>query len=90
VSNVKDAYTKTMFVSIKVMDAIADQFRNKFGARPSVDTNNPTLRINIHIFKQDCTVSIDSSGSSLHKHGYRINSNKVPFVTLYASFVTFF
>jgi len=78
VSNANDAFTNTMFVSMKVKDAIADQFRNKFGARPSVDTENPTLRINIHIFKHDCTVSLDSSGSSLHKRGYRIDSNKAP------------
>lgn len=78
VANANDAFTNTMFVSMKVKDAIADQFRNKFGARPSVDTENPTLRVNIHIFKQDCTVSLDSSGSSLHKRGYRLDSNKAP------------
>jgi len=78
VANANDAFTNTMFVSMKVKDAIADQFRNKFGARPSVDTLNPTLRVNIHIFKQDCTVSLDSSGSSLHKRGYRLDSNKAP------------
>jgi putative N6-adenine-specific DNA methylase len=78
VANANDAFTNTMFVSMKVKDAIADQFRTKFGARPSVDTDNPTLRVNIHIFKQDCTVSLDSSGSSLHKRGYRLDSNKAP------------
>ncbi len=78
VANANDAFTNTMFVSMKVKDAIADQFRNAFGARPSVDTDNPTLRVNIHIFKQDCTVSLDSSGSSLHKRGYRLDSNKAP------------
>ena len=78
VANANDAFTNTMFVSMKVKDAIADQFRNKFGSRPSVDTENPTLRINIHIFKQDCVVSLDSSGSSLHKRGYKTDSNKAP------------
>jgi putative N6-adenine-specific DNA methylase len=67
-----------MFVSMKVKDAIADQFRAKTGARPSVDLERPTLRINIHIFKDDCTVSLDSSGQSLHKRGYRMEATKAP------------
>ena len=78
VANAADNFTNSMFVSMKVKDAIADQFRAQFGARPSVDTTHPTLRVNIHIFKEDCTVSLDSSGNSLHKRGYRIDSNKAP------------
>ena len=78
VANAAESFTNTMFVSMKVKDAIADQFRAQFGARPSVDTTHPTLRVNIHIFKEDCTVSLDSSGNSLHKRGYRIDSNKAP------------
>ncbi len=72
------AFTNSMFVSMKVKDAIVDQFRNKTGVRPSVYTEDPDLRINIHIYKDDCTVSLDSSGSSLHKRGYRLESNKAP------------
>jgi len=71
-------FTNSMFVSMKVKDAIVDQFRNKTGVRPSVYTQDPDLRINIHIYKDDCTVSLDSSGSSLHKRGYRLESNKAP------------
>lgn len=72
------AFTNSMFVSMKVKDAIVDQFRNKTGVRPSVYTEDPDLRVNIHIYKDDCTVSLDSSGSSLHKRGYRLESNKAP------------
>lgn len=72
------AFTNSMFVSMKAKDAIVDQFRNKTGERPSVDTLSPDLRINIHIYKEDCTLSLDSSGNSLHKRGYRVESNKAP------------
>ena len=72
------AFSNSMFVSMKVKDAIVDQFRNKGGVRPSVDIENPSLRVNIHIFKDECTISLDSSGSSLHKRGYRLESNKAP------------
>ncbi len=59
-------------------DAIADQIRRQRETRPSVDTKNPTLRINLHIFKNECTLSLDSTGESLHKRGYRLESNEAP------------
>jgi putative N6-adenine-specific DNA methylase len=70
--------THSKFAALKTKDAIVDVFRDKFGERPSVDTIKPDLRINIHIFKENCTVSIDSSGDSLHKRGYRIAVDKAP------------
>ena len=71
-------FSHTKFVALKAKDAIADRFRMKFGKRPSVDVRNPDLRINIHIYKEDCTVSIDSSGDPLYKRGYRILTDKAP------------
>ena len=71
-------FSHTKFVALKAKDAIADRFRMKFGKRPSVDVRNPDLRINIHIYKEDCTVSIDSSGDPLYKRGYRVLTDKAP------------
>lgn len=71
-------FTHTKFVALKAKDAIADRFRMKFGKRPSVDVRNPDLRINIHIYKDDCTISIDSSGDPLYKRGYRVLTDKAP------------
>ena len=66
------------YVALKTKDAIVDQFRNKYKKRPSIDTENPVLRINIHIFRNNCTVSLDSSGDSLHKRGYRKSGGLAP------------
>lgn len=73
-----DYFTHSQYVSQKVKDAIVDQFREKTGKRPSVDLENPGFRINIHIFNEDCTLSLDSSGDSLHKRGYRLQMNEAP------------
>jgi putative N6-adenine-specific DNA methylase len=71
-------FSHTKYVALKVKDAIVDQFREKFGKRPYVEVDDPDLRINIHISNDLCTVSLDSSGDSLHKRGYRIKTNKAP------------
>lgn len=73
-----ELFQHSFFMSQKCKDAIADQFRNKTGARPSVDTEQPDLRINIHIWNSKVTVSLDSSGSSLHKRGYRQDTGRAP------------
>ncbi|MBK9735526.1 MAG: class I SAM-dependent RNA methyltransferase [Saprospiraceae bacterium] len=59
------------FISLKVKDAIADRFREKYNKRPNVDTLDPTIRINVHIRESIVTISLDSSGRSLHMRGYR-------------------
>ncbi len=59
------------YVALKTKDAICDQFRSKYDKRPNVDTVNPDLRLHVRISKDVCTVSINSSGESLHKRGYR-------------------
>ena len=73
-----DFFSENQFVNLKTKDAIVDEFRDKYGRRPSVDTENPDLRINLHIFQNECTISIDSSGESLHKRGYRTEANMAP------------
>ncbi|NBC83215.1 MAG: RNA methyltransferase [Bacteroidetes bacterium] len=71
-------FNHSKFVSLKVKDAVVDQFRDKYNRRPSVDASNPTLRIHIHIDETTCTLSIDSSGESLHKRGYRNEQGTAP------------
>lgn len=73
-----EVFTHSKFVALKCKDAIADQFREECGERPSVDTENPDLRINIHIADVTCTVSLDSSGVSLGKRGYRTRQTLAP------------
>ncbi len=71
-------FKHSKFVTYRVKDAIVDQFFYATGDRPSVRMMNPTLRINIHIDRNTCTVSLDSSGESLHKRGYRVGETAAP------------
>lgn len=71
-------FNHSLYIALKTKDAIVDQFRDKCGMRPDVDLDNPNLRINIHISEDTCTVSLDSSGKSLHKRGYRLETNEAP------------
>ncbi|WP_350291354.1 THUMP domain-containing protein [uncultured Croceitalea sp.] len=73
-----DVFNNSLFVSQRSKDALVDKFRDVERQRPSVNTSNPDIRINIHIFNNDCTVSLDSSGTSLHQRGYRIATNIAP------------
>ena len=73
-----EVFNHSQFVALKAKDAIVDQFRDKFGKRPSIDKDFPDLRINIHIQKEICSVSLDTSGSSLHHRGYRTATNIAP------------
>lgn len=77
VSDSRD-FKNSMYASLKVKDAIADYFREKTGKRPDVDTANPEIFIDVHIRRNMCTLSLDSSGESLHKRGYRANQGKAP------------
>ncbi len=71
-------FRHSKFVAYKVKDAIVDYFREKTGNRPSVRINNPDLSINIHIAENQCTLSLDSSGESLHRRGYRQEQVEAP------------
>lgn len=73
-----DEFRHSKFVSYRVKDAIVDFFQEKYDKRPSVSIDNPKLMINIHIAQNLCTLSLDSSGDSLHKRGYRENQTEAP------------
>ena len=73
-----DLFDNTMYASLKLKDAIVDRFRYKFDKRPNVDSKNPDVLINLHISAEFCTISLDSSGESLHKRGYRVGQNEAP------------
>ena len=71
-------FRHSKFVAYKVKDAIVDYFREKTGNRPSVRLNNPYLAINIHIAEDQWTLSLDSSGESLHRRGYSMDTVSAP------------
>lgn len=73
-----EKFNHSLFIALKTKDAIADKFRNTEGKRPDVDLKYPDLRINIHIQKDFCNVSLDSSGQSLHQRGYKTATNIAP------------
>jgi putative N6-adenine-specific DNA methylase len=73
-----DYFKHSQFVAQKTKDAIVDQFRKKTGMRPSVDKDHPDLQINIHIDRENVTLSLDTSGASLHHRGYRTATNIAP------------
>lgn len=71
-------FNHSKYIALKCKDAVVDQFRKKMNKRPSVDPNNPKIRIHVHIRDSSCTISLDSSGESLHKRGYRREQGKAP------------
>ena len=73
-----EVFTHSKYASLVLKDAIADTFRKKFDKRPNVDPNMPDVSINLHIAKHTCTISLDSSGDSLHKRGYKSNAVTAP------------
>ena len=73
-----EEFRNSRFVTYKVKDAIVDQFREKTGTRPNISVSNPDIRLNIHIAETDATLSLDSSGESLHRRGYRQESVEAP------------
>ena len=73
-----EVFNNSQFVGLKTKDAIVDQFRTNTGTRPSIDKDFPDLRVHIHLDREYCTVSLDSSGDSLHHRGYRSATNIAP------------
>ena len=71
-------FRHSKYAALKTKDAIVDQFRERFQKRPNVDTYRPDLRIHLHISNDICTISLDSSGESLHKRGYRVDTVDAP------------
>ena len=85
VVNSQDFTTNSHYISLKSKDAIVDYFRDKYDERPSIDLKHPDVRIHVHIHHQTCTVSLDSSGDSLHKRGYRTATNIAPINEVFAA-----
>lgn len=71
-------FRHSRYAAQKVKDAIVDQFREKTDQRPNIDTRDPEVRLNLHISETSVTLSMDSSGESLEKRGYRTESNEAP------------
>lgn len=71
-------FRHSKFVAYKVKDAIVDYFREKTGKRPNIRITNPDIKLNVHIAEDKCTLSLDSSGDSLHLRGYRVASVDAP------------
>lgn len=68
----------SLYASQCLKDGIVDWFREKYGKRPNVETENPDLRLNLHIEKNQALISLDTSGESLHKRGYRLLAGEAP------------
>ncbi len=72
------ALTHSGFVALKTKDAIVDRVREACGSRPNVDTAGPDVRVNVHLLKNVCTISLDSSGDPLDRRGYRLERTEAP------------
>ena len=70
--------THSHFAALKAKDAIVDLLRDTTGSRPNIDTHSPDLRVNLHIAKNRCTVSLDASGEPLDRRGWRLDRNDAP------------
>lgn len=73
-----ETFTHSHYIALKLKDAVADHFRDRFGRRPFVDPKKPHIQLHIHINNHDCTVLLDSSGESLHKRGYKLYQDIAP------------
>jgi putative N6-adenine-specific DNA methylase len=77
--NVRDSHiTHSKYAALRVKDAICDQFVERCGRRPSVDVDQPMIGLNLHIYRDRAVLSLDSSGESLHKRGYRPIQTRAP------------
>lgn len=73
-----ETFKHSRYVTYKVKDAIVDRFNEQYGKRPSVRVTEPDLYINVHIADRTVTISLDSSGESLHKRGWRVAQTDAP------------
>src|SRR5947207_251666 len=77
--NVRDSQiTHSKYAALTTKDAICDQFLDRCGRRPSVDVEEPMVGLNLHIYRNHAVLSLESSGESLHKRGYRPILTKAP------------
>lgn len=78
-SNVSDSsISHSQYAALRLKDAVVDQFRDKTGTRPNVDTMHPDLWLNLFVHRNRATISIDTSGGSLHRRGYRKSAGEAP------------
>ncbi|KAF0282685.1 bifunctional 23S rRNA (guanine(2069)-N(7))-methyltransferase RlmK/23S rRNA (guanine(2445)-N(2))-methyltransferase RlmL [Spiribacter roseus] len=77
-TGVRARIAHSRFAQQRVKDAVVDQLRDANGARPSVDTDQPDVRVNVHMMEAAVTVAIDLSGESLHQRGYRREGRRAP------------
>lgn len=70
--------THSQYAALRLKDAIADYFREHFGKRPNIEKINPDVWINLHIENDEATISLDTSGGSLHRRGYRKETVEAP------------
>jgi putative N6-adenine-specific DNA methylase len=73
-----EVFRHSQYVGLLTKDAIVDQFRDRYGRRPNVNTAAPTLRVNVHVQGTHCDLSLDASGDSLHRRGYRRDTVEAP------------
>ncbi|MBU0675218.1 MAG: class I SAM-dependent RNA methyltransferase [Proteobacteria bacterium] len=73
------------YAALCLKDAVVDTFREKYGTRPDVDRREPDLQLNLHIERNRAVISIDTSGGSLHRRGYRIHSVEAPMQEILAA-----
>ncbi len=73
-----DIFRHSKYVAYKIKDAIADSFRETYGKRPNVNTYNPNAKFNVRIHNTKVEISLDSSGTSLHQRGYKVESLEAP------------
>ena len=71
-------FTHSKYAALKMKDAIADQFRERFDLRPSVNTDKPDILFNLHAYQDKFTISLDSSGRLLNQRGYRERGHQAP------------
>ena len=77
-SGFSEVFSHSKYTALKTKDAIADSFRDKHGKRPNVDVEAPDVQINVHVRDNSFVISLDSSGYSLHKRGYKVASVDAP------------
>lgn len=74
----KSEMNNSHYAALKVKDAVVDQFVEKFDSRPNVEKYQPDVRLHLYLNQDEATISIDLSGESLHKRGYRVTNVTAP------------
>jgi len=78
------------YAALRLKDAVVDYFRERTGSRPSIDTRNPDLWLNLYIENNEAVISVDTSGGSLHRRGYRLDAVQAPMAeTVAASIIKY-